>query len=90
MNLLLKLWNDRRGYTSGVSLILVVTILGIGSIVGLATLKHQLNQEFNDVATGLQNLDQSFSAPCYGTFVDKTADEDSDRDRRWRGGGRDR
>ncbi len=76
MKLLLRLWNDRRGYSSMVSLLLVVTILGIGSIVGLATLKRHINQEFTDVATGLLSLDQSFNAPCYGKFVDN---EDSDR-----------
>ncbi len=82
MNILHKLWKDRRGYTSAVSLLLVVTILGIGSIVGLATLKHHMTHEFIDVATSLKNLDQSFNAPCYGKFID---DNHSDRPHRRRG-----
>ena len=82
MKVLLKLWNDRRGYTSAVSLLLVVTVLGIGSIVGLATLKRHMTQEFIDVAAGLQSLDQSFNAPCYGKFIDDDGHERPNRRRR--------
>ena len=82
MKYLRRLWTDCRGYTSGISLVLVITILGLGAITGLATLRDQLNQELADIAVGLENLDQSFSAPCYGTFTDgQPSSPGADRDR---------
>ncbi len=39
-------------------------------MAGLVTLRDQLAQEFGDLAVGLENLDQSFNAPGYGSFDD--------------------
>ena len=65
-----NLWRDQRGFTSVMSTIMLTTIVAIGAIVGLATLRDQLVQEFGDVATALENLDQSFDADGYGSYVD--------------------
>jgi hypothetical protein len=45
--------------------------------VGLVTFRNQIVQEFGDAAVSLENLDQSFSAPCYGTFVDTVTETDT-------------
>ena len=70
MRLLTKLWRDQRGFSTALSTIMLATIVAIGAVVGLATLRDQLVQEFGDVATALENLDQSFEAEGYGSYVD--------------------
>lgn len=69
MNLLSVLWNDQRGETSSLSLILLVTIVALGAIVGLTTLRDQIVQELGDIALAIENLNQSYTA-AGSTFVD--------------------
>jgi Flp pilus assembly pilin Flp len=47
-----KFWGDRRGGVF-VEYILLLTIVGIGVIVGLATLKDALISELNDLAAAI-------------------------------------
>lgn len=47
-----KFWRDRRGGVF-VEYILLLTIVGIGVIVGLATLKDALISELNDLAAAI-------------------------------------
>ena len=70
MRHLTNLWRDQRGFTSTLSTILLVTVVAIGAVVGLTTLRDQLVQELGDVATALENLDQSYDAPGYGSYDD--------------------
>ncbi len=51
----------RRGSVSMPAYILVVTLAGIGVIVGAVTIRNQIVQEYGDVGVSLNNLDQSFS-----------------------------
>lgn len=51
------------------SLILLTTILALGALVGLTTLRNQIVQEFTDIAVALDHLDQTFDGPL-GTFLD--------------------
>ncbi len=47
-----RFWRDRRGGVF-VEYILLLTIVGIGVIVGLATLKDALISELNDLAAAI-------------------------------------
>ena len=70
MRHLANLWRDERGFSTVLSTIMLVTILALGAIVGLVTVRDQLVQEFGDVATALEQLDQSFNAEGYGSYAD--------------------
>lgn len=67
---------DESGEISVIGYILLVTLVGIGMVVGLATFRDQLVQEFGDIAVGLENLDQSYSI----TIGTKTSEFDEDSD----------
>jgi hypothetical protein len=60
MNLLKKLWRDRRGEVTASATILLYSVLAIGAITGLVVLRNQIVQEFGDLAVAMRNLDQSF------------------------------
>jgi len=66
---LIQLWLDESGESSAASIILITTILALGMVVGLATVRDQLVQELGDVGLALENLNQSFSTPT-SSFVD--------------------
>ncbi len=61
MSLLKALWHDRRGVVYSMDVILVSTILALGTIVGLVCLRNQVLQELNDVANAVGSLNQSYS-----------------------------
>jgi len=61
MNTLKALWNDDCGAVVSIELILVITILGIGMIVGLTTLRNDVVTELADTAQAVANIDQSYS-----------------------------
>lgn len=62
MMLLLKhLWRDQSGVVISTDLILVGTILGLGLIVGLVSLRNQVVQEFADTANAVGSLNQGYS-----------------------------
>jgi hypothetical protein len=60
-NTIRKFWNDEAGFIVSADLILISTILVIGVLVGLVTLRDQVVQEFGDMATAVGNLNQSYS-----------------------------
>jgi Flp pilus assembly pilin Flp len=59
--MLKKFWNDDCGAIVSTEIVLVITILGIGMIVGLTTLRDQVVQELADVSAAVGNIDQSYS-----------------------------
>ena len=61
--LLKKLIKDENGIIISSEIVLVGTILVIGSIVGLASLSHAVNHELNDVARA---CDKSYNNDGYG------------------------
>jgi hypothetical protein len=61
MKVLTQLWQDDLGFVISAELILVATILVIGMIVGLATLRDQVVQELGDVGAAFSQLVQSYS-----------------------------
>ena len=65
--MLKRLWNDSRGETSSAAMLLLVTILGLGAVVGLTSFRDQLVQELGDLGAALESVDQSYSisATCF-------------------------
>ena len=61
MSLLKVLWHDQRGFVYSMDVILVSTILALGTIVGLVCLRDQVLQELSDVANAVGSLNQSYS-----------------------------
>ena len=56
-----RFWRDDCGVISTTDLILLTTILGIGIIVGLVSLRNQVVQEFGDLGSAVGSLNQSYS-----------------------------
>jgi Flp pilus assembly pilin Flp len=59
--LLLRLWNDQSGAIVSAEIILIASILVIGVIVGLKSLRDSVVTELADVAQAIANVNQSFS-----------------------------
>ena len=56
-----KLWNDEAGFIVSAELVLIATILVIGMIVGLVSIRDQVVQELADVAAAISQINQSYS-----------------------------
>ena len=52
---------DERGALLTMELILVATIVGLGSIVGLTAFRDSVSQEFGDVSAGLASIDHGYA-----------------------------
>ena len=61
MNLLRRLWDDQSGAVVSAELVIVATILVLGMIVGLTTVRDQVVQELGDLAIAVASLNQSYS-----------------------------
>jgi Flp pilus assembly pilin Flp len=61
MTLFNQLWKDQSGAIISAELILVMTIVILGMVVGLTTLRDQVVQELGDVAIAIGHLNQSVS-----------------------------
>lgn len=61
MNMLTKFWNDEAGFVVSSELVLIGTILVLGVVVGLATVRDQVVQELGDLAMAISNINQSYS-----------------------------
>ena len=59
--MLSTLLKDESGFVVSTELILIATILVIGMIVGLTTLRDQVVTELSDVADAISALDQSYA-----------------------------
>lgn len=59
--LLLRLWNDQSGAIVSAEIMLIASILVIGVIVGLKSLRDSIVTELADVAQAIANVNQSFS-----------------------------
>jgi Flp pilus assembly pilin Flp len=70
MNLARRLWRDEAGNATVTSLMLLVVIVAFGAVVGLVTFRDQIVQEFGDLATAIDSVDQSFSAGSLGSYAD--------------------
>jgi hypothetical protein len=60
-----RLARCERGDSSPMAMVLVTTIVVIGVIVGLATIRDAVVQEYGDAAVLLDNLDQTVSVQVF-------------------------
>ena len=67
------LWRDERASVAPISVILTTTILALGAIVGLTTLRDHITQQYGDAAVALRSLRQSYS---YVVGIDVNCDGD--------------
>lgn len=56
-----QFWADERGFVVSSELVLIATIVVIGLLAGLTTLRDQVALEMGDVANSIGNVKQSFS-----------------------------
>lgn len=68
-----NLLTESSGSVDAASFILLATITAVGILCGAAALRDQLVQEFGDVATNLERLDQSYTITV-GTLTSSYAD----------------
>ncbi|WP_417397578.1 hypothetical protein [Gimesia chilikensis] len=66
MKLLRQFWSDEGGNVSAFTTVLMLTILIIGIIPGVATLRDHIVQKFGDTAVALESIDQSYSYTVNG------------------------
>jgi len=64
--MLKKLWNDEVGAVVSAELVMVATILGIGMIVGLTSVRDAVVTELADVGAAIASINQSYT---YGGVV---------------------
>ena len=56
-----RFWNDETGAYVSLEIVLVGTILGIGVITGLSSLRDGVITELADVGAAISSLDQSYT-----------------------------
>lgn len=56
-----RLWHDETGGVGSAELVLIMTIMTIGMVVGMKTFRDAAVTEFADLAQALSELDQSYS-----------------------------
>ncbi|QDV50361.1 hypothetical protein [Gimesia fumaroli] len=61
MRIARQFWNDEGGSISPFATVLMMTILLVGIIPGIATLRDHIVQKFGDMAVALESIDQSYS-----------------------------
>lgn len=61
MMILRKLWNDEDGFILSSELVLAATLLVIGMVVGLQTIREAVVQELADVGSAISKVNQSYS-----------------------------
>ncbi|MFK7777711.1 MAG: hypothetical protein QM501_06265 [Gimesia sp.] len=61
MKMFQQFWNDESGFVVSAELVLIATVLVLGMIVGLTTLRDQVIGELADVAAAFSNSNQSYS-----------------------------
>ncbi len=70
MKLLTRLWADEAGFVVSSELVLIATVMVIGLLVGMTTVRDQVVQELADVADAVSEIDQSYS---YSSVIGHTS-----------------
>lgn len=73
MKLSQQFWNDESGFVVSSELVLIGTILVLGVIVGLATVRDQVVQELGDLALAIASVNQSYSYSAVTGHTSSTA-----------------
>ena len=68
-----RFWRDETGFVISTELIFIATIVVIGMITGLTTVRDQVSLELADVADAVSELDQSFSYAAVTATVGSVA-----------------
>ncbi|QDT42254.1 hypothetical protein Pan241w_23360 [Gimesia alba] len=66
MRIARQFWNEESGSISPFATVLMMTILVLGIIPGIATLRDHIVQKFGDMAVALESIDQSYSMTVNG------------------------
>lgn len=66
--MLISLWSDESGAVISAELVLVLSILVLGMIVGLSEVAVAVNTELNDISNAVGALDQSFFTSPFCNF----------------------
>ena len=61
MKMASKLWMDEAGFIVSSELVLLATIVVIGIIAGMTTVRDQVVTELGDVADAISEVDQTYS-----------------------------
>jgi len=80
--MLRRIWVEDAGFVVSAELVLIATVLVIGMLVGLVTIRDQVLQELADTAASVAQANQSFSysgltghaSSSAGTIFDDSAD----------------
>lgn len=59
--MLKRLWNDECGAVVSAELVLLLTILGIGMVVGLKAVQSAVVDELGEIGTALNTVNQNYS-----------------------------
>lgn len=65
MKIFNPLWRDSYGSVAPATFVLLATIVALGVVVGVTTLRDQIVQELGDIAVALDSIDQSFTTSAY-------------------------
>lgn len=68
-----QLWQDEHGFIVSSELIFVATLLVIGMVTGLATVRDQVLFELADVADAISEVDQSYTIAAVTGHSSSTA-----------------
>lgn len=60
MFLLNRLWRDEAGMVLSAEAVLIGTVGVLGTVVGLSTVSHAVNEELKEVGMAIRSLDQSY------------------------------
>lgn len=75
-----RLREDETGFISTVDYLVLLTVIALGSIVGLTEVRSSVVQILGDIAGSLENIDQSYSFSVVGstsTYTDTTTSADT-------------
>lgn len=73
MSLFARFMKEEAGFVVSSELVLIATIVVIGLIAGLTTLRDQVLQEIADVADAISEIDQSYSYTGVTSHTGSTA-----------------
>ena len=62
--LLTQLWNDETGSIVATEYLMLGTIVGVGSVTGLASVRDSINEEYQEFGNSVREVRQSYSVPA--------------------------
>ena len=71
---MMKLWQDEAGSVVAAELIIIMTVVGLGMLVGMKVLQASIVGELVDVANAIGSIDQSFETLDGSSYVDTSND----------------